>query len=198
MVVIKLPIERLLTKMAEPDALGRHGADGKPRAPGLHLVGPVVDQADPHRRAGRTSGATPSRISSSTSLGMAYRQVAAPETAQKGRGVRRREACAYIERHLEDPELSVAGIAAALGVSVRYLQRLFLETGATPRQHVLDRRLDTAAHRLRRSADTGAASITDIAFGVGFNDLSYFTRAFARKHGMSPRAYGRASGGSLG
>jgi AraC-like DNA-binding protein len=100
----------------------------------------------------------------------------------------RREACAFIERNLEDPELAVGSIAEALGASTRSVQRVFMDVGQTPRGYILERRLATAAERLRQCG-TRAASITDIAFGVGFSDLSYFTRSFRRKLGVSPREY---------
>ena len=40
-----------------------------------------------------------------------------------------------------------------------------------------------------RDTGAGTRSITDIAFSVGFNDLSYFSRAFAERFGMSPRSF---------
>jgi AraC-like DNA-binding protein len=32
-------------------------------------------------------------------------------------------------------------------------------------------------------------SITNVAFSVGFNDLSHFSRAFAKRYGRSPRNF---------
>ena len=99
-----------------------------------------------------------------------------------------RDICDHVERHLDDPDLSVASIAQATGQSVRSLQRLFVAGGKTSSRFILERRLERAALYMR---DTGAGprSITDIAFSVGFNDLSYFSRAFAERFGMSPRSF---------
>ena len=60
--------------------------------------------------------------------------------------------------------------------------------GMTPHQFILYTRLNRAAVRLRRTAD----SISAIAFAAGFNDLSTFNRRFQRIMGLSPSAY-RAS-----
>jgi AraC-like DNA-binding protein len=38
-----------------------------------------------------------------------------------------------------------------------------------------------------------AASVTDVAFQVGFADLSYFERSFRRIVGQSPREFRRAA-----
>jgi AraC-like DNA-binding protein len=99
----------------------------------------------------------------------------------------------YVERHLDDPDLSVGAIALATGQSVRSLQRFFVTAGKTSSRFILEKRLDRAAACLR---DQGSAhrSITDIAFSVGFNELSYFSRAFADRFGMSPRAFRRCAG----
>jgi AraC-like DNA-binding protein len=33
----------------------------------------------------------------------------------------------------------------------------------------------------------GRATVTEIAYATGFSDLSYFSRAFRRRFGMTPR-----------
>lgn len=105
----------------------------------------------------------------------------------KGADVRRK-ACAFIERSLDDPSLSVATIAEAIGTTARTLQRSFVEVGQTPRRYMVNRRLSVATERLRRSGE-GTPSIASIAYSVGFNDLSYFIRSFRKKLGVSPREY---------
>lgn len=103
----------------------------------------------------------------------------------------RRKAQIYIRAHLHDPDLSVTGIANQIGVGVRNLQRAFLESGATPRQYILHQRLDRAAHLLQGGVNVCGPAITEIAYTAGFSDLSYFSRAFARRFGSSPRAFRR-------
>ncbi|RKF19217.1 helix-turn-helix domain-containing protein [Altericroceibacterium spongiae] len=101
----------------------------------------------------------------------------------------RRDAVAYILHHLNDPELSVTQVADNIGVSMRQLQRSFASCGKTPRQFILDQRLELAAKKILGSSDNGQARITDIAFDTGFNDVSHFSRAFSRRFGCAPRVY---------
>lgn len=97
----------------------------------------------------------------------------------------------YMTSHLAEPGLSPATVAAALGVSVRYLQGMFRAAGTSPFRWLQEQRLEQAARLL---ADPGQAgrSITDIAFGVGFTDTSHFTRSFKHRFGAGPRDYRRA------
>ncbi len=99
----------------------------------------------------------------------------------------RRSATTFIARHLCDPELTVSAVADAVGVTSRHLQRAFLDTGTTPRQFILDERLNEAARLLLQAG--GQTRVLDVAFSVGFNDASHFSKAFASKFGCSPRVF---------
>jgi len=57
--------------------------------------------------------------------------------------------------------------------------------GVTPHQYLVRSRLRRAARLL--AAD--GASITQIAYDVGFGDLSNFVRSFHRAAGVSPRRF---------
>jgi AraC-like DNA-binding protein len=59
------------------------------------------------------------------------------------------------------------------------------ENGFTFRDFVIRVRIQRAAELMRQSK----ISVTDAAFGVGFNDLSYFARMFRRQLGVSPSHY---------
>ena len=63
--------------------------------------------------------------------------------------------------------------------------------GVTPHQYLVRSRLRHAARLL---ADD-ARSITDVAFDVGFGDLSNFVRTFHRAAGVSPRRFRQAAKG---
>lgn len=111
-------------------------------------------------------------------------------TADAGSSLKiRRAATSYIARNLGDPDLSVTKVAEAVGVTSRHLQRAFMESGQTPRQFILDQRLLEAARLLSRNGGVRPDRIIDIAFSLGFNDASHFTRAFAQKFGCSPSSY---------
>lgn len=99
----------------------------------------------------------------------------------------RDNALAYIERRLSDPELSAADVAKNVGISMRYLQMLFAPLGTTPSKYILQRRLEIAADRLRRQ--TGRSRVATVAYSLGFNDLSYFCRAFRRRFDARPSSF---------
>lgn len=99
----------------------------------------------------------------------------------------RREARTYADARLADPGFDSAELARALGVSARYLQAVFAQVGTTPSRFLLARRLEAAAMALRRL--DRPCSITAISLDCGFNDLSYFSRSFRNRFGVSPLAY---------
>lgn len=114
-----------------------------------------------------------------------------PSLEHNRRDERRRALFAAVEADLTDPLLDVHRLARRMGVSARYVQMLFAEMGTTPRAFIQNRRLELAARRLEREG--GEVTVTDVAYDVGFNDLSSFCRAFRRRFETSPRNY-RAGG----
>jgi AraC-like DNA-binding protein len=83
-------------------------------------------------------------------------------------------------------DLSVAALARRATLSPFHFLRAFTNVaGMTPHQFVLRMRLHRAALRLRQSDE----SVTDIALGSGFNDLSSFNRRFRLIMGMAPTAF---------
>jgi AraC-like DNA-binding protein len=119
-------------------------------------------------------------------IGLAYQPLSGRASAPSPQAQWLSRARALIEERICDPELGVAGVAAALGVTPRYLQMLFAAEATTPSAYIMDRRLRLAAERLR-----GAESIcvTDVALALGFNDLTHFGRVFRRRFGVTPRDY---------
>lgn len=109
-----------------------------------------------------------------------------PHTVQDRAAVRLNAIKSDIEAHLDDQALNASQIALRHGISTRYVQKLFEGEGETFSEFVLQRRLDRAMRRLQ-SPDEGKRSISEIAFDVGFGDLSYFNRTFRRRFDTSPR-----------
>jgi AraC-like DNA-binding protein len=106
----------------------------------------------------------------------------------KGRGVRvaRLNAIkADIDRNSERGDLSVNALAARHGVSPRYVQMLFEGEGTTLSKYVVGQRL-ARAYNMLTGPRFSELSITSVAFDTGFDDLSYFTRAFHRIYGLTP------------
>jgi AraC family transcriptional regulator len=106
--------------------------------------------------------------------------------APSGRDERRvGQALRRIEAEFRE-RLTLADLARDAATSPYHFLRIFHQlVGMTPHQFVLRTRLNQAAVRLRRSAE----SISIIALDVGFDDLSTFNRRFRRLMRMSPSAY---------
>jgi transcriptional regulator GlxA family with amidase domain len=88
-----------------------------------------------------------------------------------------------MEGSIEEP-LTVARIAAKIGLSARSMQTLFTRhLGATPHAYYLDLRLDAARRLLQQTR----RSLVEIAVACGFVSASAFSRAFRRRYRRSPR-----------
>ncbi len=92
---------------------------------------------------------------------------------------------AHIGQHLQDPALSIEGIAQALNCSKRHLYNAFSDEDDTPAHYILRRRLQACMRDLRNPA-IDHRSITDIAFSWGFNSGAHFSRVFREHAGLSP------------
>jgi AraC-like DNA-binding protein len=89
-------------------------------------------------------------------------------------------------------EVELEDAARQAGVSPFHFLRLFAGVlGVTPHQYLVRSRLRRAARLL---ADDDRP-VTDIAYDVGFGDLSNFVRTFHRAAGVSPGKFRQASRG---
>jgi len=62
--------------------------------------------------------------------------------------------------------------------------------GLTCREFIYSRRLDHAAHLLRRRASLGAEQpLSEIAYACGFRDYAHFARKFRHRFGQPPGAH---------
>jgi AraC-like DNA-binding protein len=105
-----------------------------------------------------------------------------------GRGVRAarlRAIKADILANLCSLDLTVTAIALRQHVTPRYIHMLFETEGTTFSNFVLGQRL-RRAHRMLTDPLFAHLNITEIAFAVGFANLSYFNRTFRRRFGATP------------
>jgi AraC-like DNA-binding protein len=97
---------------------------------------------------------------------------------------------AVIEANLTEPDFNPDALAAASGLSYKQLyRRLAAELEVSPSRLIRTVRVEIAAELLR----DGAGSITEVAYSVGFNSLSYFHRSFRERFGMAPSAAVRST-----
>lgn len=101
------------------------------------------------------------------------------------------ESAMWLDEHSHEAvDLDTA--AAQAGLSPFHFLRLFARVlGVTPHQYLVRSRLRHAAKLL---ADE-STSVTDVAYDVGFGDLSNFVRTFHRAAGVSPRRFRQAARG---
>jgi AraC-like DNA-binding protein len=119
----------------------------------------------------------------------------AADVAQ-GRGIRAarlRAAKTHIIGNISCRDMSIGIVASYLGVTPRYLQRLFESDGTTFSEFLLGQRL-ARAYRMLCEPQSAQRQVSAIAYDVGFSDLSYFNRCFRRHYGATPTDMRKAAG----
>ena len=99
---------------------------------------------------------------------------------------------AVIEARLADHYLNVPTVAAAAGVSVRYANEVLAEQETSIRRLILTRRLSRCRSALENPMQAHR-TISEIAHGWGFSDMTHFGRCFKRAFGTSPSAFRQSS-----
>lgn len=114
-----------------------------------------------------------------------------PLTYHSGTNAARKRAIKeHIVKNLGNTDLSSEDVAARLGISTRYLRDLLRKDGTTFTDLVRQMRLQQA-YRLLSDPKNIGLTVLGIAYEVGFNDLSYFYRAFREKYGVAPAKFRR-------
>jgi len=181
---VHLPMATLKAMVAGVDDLV-----GRELAPGgaLSLAMDYSDLLLRHPAAVDEAGmAVAQHLMDLASLGLGARGELAL-AAQRGglRAVRLNAVLMILARRFAEPDFSAHKLAAAAGLSERYVNELLYEAGASFTIRLNELRLRKAAELL---AHRGGRRISDIAFECGFNDLSYFNRCFRRRFGLTSSA----------
>ena len=91
----------------------------------------------------------------------------------------------FIKANLHLP-IQVSELCRMTGITQPYLYRIFREeTGLSPKQYILNEKLDHAKRLLRETE----FSVSEIAGTVGFASVLDFSKFFSRQTGESPSAY---------
>jgi signal transduction histidine kinase/DNA-binding response OmpR family regulator/streptogramin lyase len=94
-----------------------------------------------------------------------------------------------IRRHAQDPEFSIEQMAKELAMSRMHLyRRLGTVLGKSPTDLLMEYRLERAAVLLAAQSGT----VSEIAYGLGFKNVSHFTRRFRTRFGHTPSAHRNA------
>jgi AraC-like DNA-binding protein len=91
----------------------------------------------------------------------------------------------YCRQNLGNADLSPQHAADHLGISVRTLHSRFRQVGQSFGRWLLESRLEGCSVALR-DPNQRALNISEIAYRWGFNDLSYFNKAFRSQFDMTP------------
>ena len=91
--------------------------------------------------------------------------------------------------HFSDSQFSVRDVMSDIPLSADHARRLFKEAfGTTPQEFLMYLRIDNAKHLLSQTY-TDQISISEVAYLSGFYDPLYFSRAFKKRTGQSPKEF---------
>ncbi len=91
-----------------------------------------------------------------------------------------------LDEHVADHQYMISDLARDMNISrVQLYRKIKGLTGKCCSAHIRDRRLKRARKLLRKTDK----SVTEIAYEVGFNNLSYFARKFREKYSVNPSEF---------
>lgn len=101
------------------------------------------------------------------------------------------KALAILDMRLTDSQFGVIPLALEMGISpITLYRRIVSITGTAPNQFIRNYRLDRSAALL----GTKSGNVSDIAYQVGFNSLSYFSKCFRERFGYTPVEFLKQAG----
>ncbi|HEY5917616.1 MAG TPA: response regulator, partial [Chryseolinea sp.] len=100
------------------------------------------------------------------------------------------KAISIVHEQIGNSEFDITQFSSSMNLSRTHLhKKLKVITDQSPSEFVRNLRLQRAAQLLAAGTD----QVSVIAFDTGFNNLSYFTRMFRAKYGVSPTEFKRQS-----
>ncbi len=93
-----------------------------------------------------------------------------------------------IEARLRDPSLDAQAVADAAGVSVRYANAVLADHDTSIMRLIQTRRLARCRYALE-DPNQAHRTVSEIAYGWGFSDMTHFGRRFKKAYGILPSEY---------
>ncbi len=182
--VLKVPSASVRARIGPSERLGGLIFDGRQGVAGyflssLRVAISHIEQLDDGARA--TAG---SHLLEMLCLAIRSDERVLDSTTSSVRAAHLYRAEQFIRENLKDPDMSPQRVARACGISLRYLQQLFSETGQSINGYIRDRRLTRCSEELR--AQVSGATVAEIAYRWGFADQSQFSRHYKAKFGCTP------------
>ena len=89
----------------------------------------------------------------------------------------------YINQNIHSP-INMGELADQLYMSESCLSHLFKKTmGMTAGEYIKDKKLELASYYLKTD------SVTDVAYNLGYMNISYFIKIFKEKYTLTPKQY---------
>jgi AraC-like DNA-binding protein len=99
----------------------------------------------------------------------------------------------FVREHLRDQALDVDMVSQAVGLSTRYIHKLFSSEPERLMKWVWAERIEGACKEIEKTALRRKA-ISQIAFSWGFSGPAHFSRSFRNRYGVSPVEYRSRAG----
>lgn len=168
-----------------------HGAEKQKAKQALRTaaVRPTCRAADDMMRAMANGGSQTETLAAMFALLGEWIKTPLPRSpsseAKRSRLIPFEQALLFLREHYAEP-ITLAELAKASGLSEKYFGEYFKNvTGQPPVRYLNEYRVERAAEQLVSEDKT----VTEIALGCGFNDLSYFIKSFRKQYGASPSSY---------
>jgi AraC-like DNA-binding protein len=190
MLVLKVPrrlLEARLGNMRDMTALAPNKLAGE-----HSLASAVLAMLPAHSgRLGTAEEVVQNQVLDLIAISLSKAIQGARPRVSSARMVARMNVRAAVEVKLTEPTLDATTVAAAAGVSVRYANAVLAEENTSIVRLIQARRLE----RCRRALEDPAhahRTISEIAYGWGFSDMTHFGRRFKAAYGLLPGEHRKA------
>ncbi|MGC4856911.1 helix-turn-helix domain-containing protein [Micromonospora sp. DT4] len=179
---LPLPPDRLRRLLATP--MPAHLGVGGLLVQHLRSIAAHPEQYEPNQ-AGMLGGVALDLLTATLAQRLDIEGALSPEARHTALRVR---VVDFVERHLDNAEISPRTVAAAHHISLRSLHRLFEGEATTPAELIRAKRLERCRRDLCNPLYARQPAHL-IAARWGFADKAHFSRLFCARYGRSPQAY---------
>jgi len=183
--VVQMPKQVLSNHLMNPErytAVPISSTAGLGRVLSNFIFSLIQEMHEIHRAPGELSENLVNMMAMAFSSSVMLKQVGSHTTLRDSLKRRIRQ---YIDANLSNPELSNQCIAESLGISVRYLHKLFQDEVETIHALIVHKRLERG-YRLLSDPSYAGHSVESVAYSVGFSSPAHFSRSFKKKYSVSP------------